>query len=117
MKRYEKLAQDIAALIKSGVLAPGDRAPSVRHASKTYGVSPSTVQQAYFLLENRGLIRSRPKSGFFVCRQPRVAEEPPEPVASPSDSIPVDVSELVFSVLGSVRDPTIVPFGPAFPSP
>lgn len=47
MKRYEKFADEIAELIRTGVLAPGERAPSVRHASRTYGVSPSTVFQAF----------------------------------------------------------------------
>ena len=46
MKRYEKFADDIAELIRSGVLGPGQRVPSVRYASQTYGVSPSTVFQA-----------------------------------------------------------------------
>src|SRR3954470_12067778 len=66
MKRYEKFADDIAELIRSGVLGPGQRVPSVRYASQTYGVSPSTVFQAYYLLERRGLIRARPRSGYFV---------------------------------------------------
>src|SRR3990167_8191954 len=55
MKRYEKFADQIAELIRSGMLAPGEKVPSVRHASRTYGVSPSTVFQAYYLLEDRGL--------------------------------------------------------------
>ena len=66
MKRYEKFAEDIAELIRSGVLGPGQRVPSVRYASQTYGVSPSTVFQAYYLLERRGLIRAKPRSGYFV---------------------------------------------------
>ena len=59
MKRYEKLAEQIAELIRTGVLVPGEKVPSVRHASRTYGVSPSTVFQAYYLLEDRGLIQAR----------------------------------------------------------
>src|SRR3546814_6146659 len=62
MKRYEKFADEIAELIRSGVLAPGEKVPSVRHASRTYGVSPSTVFQAYYLLEDRGLIQARARS-------------------------------------------------------
>ncbi|TNE93415.1 MAG: PLP-dependent aminotransferase family protein [Gammaproteobacteria bacterium] len=117
MKRYEKLAYEIADMIKSGVLVPGERVPSVRQASKTFSVSPSTVYQAYFLLENRGLIRSRPRSGYFVCGQTK--QKPPRntPRSKSTTSTSVDVSELVFSVLGSVRDPDTVPLGSAFPSP
>ncbi|SQF91345.1 GntR family transcriptional regulator [Pseudomonas fluorescens] len=117
MKRYEKFADDIAELIRSGVLGPGQRVPSVRYASQTYGVSPSTVFQAYYLLERRGLIRARPRSGYFVNTH---APSPfSEPVVSEHvhESTEVDVSELVFSVLDSIKDPTTVPFGSAFPSP
>ena len=117
MKRYEKFAAEIAELIRNGVLASGEKVPSVRQASRTYGVSVSTVFQAYYLLEDRGLIQARPRSGYFVrdhARRPL-----PEPEISPrlSETTKVDVSELVFSVLASLRDPGTVPFGSAFPSP
>ena len=117
MKRYEQLAEQIAELIRSGVLAPGERVPSVRQARRSYGVSPSTIFQAYYLLEDRGLIQARARSGYFVRELAR------QPLAEPGSSAPtatcteVDVSELVFSVLGSLKDPATVPFGSAFPSP
>ncbi len=117
MKRYEQFADQIAELIRSGVLAANTRVPSVRHASRTYGVSPSTVFQAYYLLEDRGLIQARPRSGYFVREH---AMQPlPEPKAGDGQAhtTEVDVSELVFSVLGSLRNPATVPFGSAFPSP
>ena len=117
MKRYEKFAEEIAELIRSGVLAPDARLPSVRYASQTHGVSPSTVFQAYYLLERRGLIRARPRSGYFVTAQG--ARSLVEPQVSPGvqPSTEVDVSELVFSVLASIKDPDTIPFGSAFPSP
>ncbi len=43
MKRYEKLAAEITQLIHSGVLVHGEKAPSIRQASRTYSVSPSTI--------------------------------------------------------------------------
>jgi DNA-binding transcriptional MocR family regulator len=117
MKRYERFADDIAELIRSGVLGPGQRVPSVRYASQTHGVSPSTVFQAYYLLERRGLIRARPRSGYFVnAHAPRPFSEPLAQ-APASESTEVDVSGLVFSILDSIKDPHTVPFGSAFPSP
>ncbi|MDD2061148.1 GntR family transcriptional regulator MpaR [Pseudomonas sp. GD03860] len=117
MKRYEKFADDIAELIRSGVLGPGQRVPSVRYASQTHGVSPSTVFQAYYLLERRGLIRARPRSGYFVnAHAPRQFNEP-QIIEQASESTEVDVSELVFSILDSIKDPQTVAFGSAFPSP
>lgn len=117
MKRYEKFADQIAELIRTGVLAPGEKVPSVRHASRTYGVSPSTVFQAYYLLEDRGLIQARARSGYFVRELARHSLAEPETSQQPTQTTEVDVSELVFSVLASLKDPDTVPFGSAFPSP
>jgi len=91
--------------------------PSVRYASQTHGVSPSTVFQAYYLLERRGLIRARPRSGYFVnAHAPRQFSEP-QALQPVSESTDVDVSALVFSILDSIKDPNTIPFGSAFPSP
>lgn len=118
MKRYEAFADDIEQLIRDGGLRPGDRLPSVREASGSRGVSPSTVFQGYYLLEDRGWIEARPRSGYFV-RQRASARAQPEPVASepPVQSHEVAVSELVFQVLGQARQRDMVPLGSAFPSP
>jgi DNA-binding transcriptional MocR family regulator len=117
MKRYEKFADEIAELIRTGVLGPGEKVPSVRHASRTYGVSPSTVFQAYYLLEDRGLIQARARSGYFVREHAKRPLHEPELSAHAAHTTEVDVSELVFSVLASLKDPHTVPFGSAFPSP
>jgi DNA-binding transcriptional MocR family regulator len=118
MKRYEALAEDIAQSIRTGVLKLGDRLPSVRQASTSRSVSPSTVFEAYYLLEGRGLIRARERSGYFVIAGSKVL--PPEPeFASDAegDSTSVDVSRLVFDILESTRTRDVVPFGSAFASP
>lgn len=117
MKRFEQLAQDIADLIRSGTLQPGQRVPSVRMASRQYNVSPSTVFRAYYLLENLGLIHARPQSGYFVTSLTRHALPESSPPDQGARSTPVDVSELVFSVLRSMRESRQVPLGSAFPSP
>ena len=54
-KRSEELAEEIARQIAANVLQPGDRLPSIRQTCRTRHLSPSTVFQAYDLLENRGL--------------------------------------------------------------
>ncbi|MFG6158084.1 GntR family transcriptional regulator MpaR [Halomonas sp. 1390] len=117
MKRYEQFADTIATLIRQGVLAPGERIPSVRQASRHHGISPSTVFQAYYLLENRGLITARARSGYFVREQARRLMEEPRVCVQRADPAEVEVSELVFSVLDSLQDTRTVPFGSAFPSP
>ena len=119
MKRYERHADSIAQLIHSGTLRPGERLPSVREASRTRGISPSTVFEAYYLLEAQGLIHSRPRSGYYVsARLPQVAGQrqgEPLPSQPRSDSTGVAVSDLVFEVLGSARERSLVPLGSAFP--
>ena len=118
MKLYEQLANSIAQSIQEGVLCRGDRLPSVRHASASRKVSPSTVLEAYYLLEARGLISARERSGYFVTGGSVNIPSAPEPVVSvDSESTEVDVSELVFEVLQSIRLKNIVPLGSAFPSP
>lgn len=119
MKRYERHADAIAQLIHSGALRPGDRVPSVREASRTRGISPSTVFEAYYLLEAQGLIHARPRSGYYVStRLPATAEaRPAEPLPSQpaNTSTGVAISDLVFEVLGLARDRHLVPLGSAFP--
>lgn len=117
MKRYEKFADEVAELIRTGVLAPGQKVPSVRHASRTYGVSVSTVFQAYYLLESRGLIHARARSGYFVREHAKKPLHEPDTTQYAIDVTDVDVSELVFSVLASLKNANTVPFGSAFPHP
>jgi DNA-binding transcriptional MocR family regulator len=75
------------------------------------------VFQAYYLLEDRGLILARARSGYFVRELARHSLAEPQTCQQPAQTTEVDVSELVFSVLGSLKDPDTVAFGSAFPSP
>ncbi len=73
MTLYLQLAETLGSRIEQGLYRPGDRLPSVRAMSIEHGVSLSTVQQAYRLLEDRGLAEPRPKSGYFVRASARCA--------------------------------------------
>ena len=66
---YVAVADKLEKLIRAGTLRPGERIPSVRRTCAQHSVSLTTSVQAYLLLENRGLIEARPKSGFFVRLQ------------------------------------------------
>jgi DNA-binding transcriptional MocR family regulator len=118
MKRYIALADELTASIRAGQLRPGDRLPSVRHASRNRRVSPATVFQAYYLLEARGLIAARDRSGYYVtalaAARPRILHKPSTPK---TDSISVDVGERVFEILGATMHRDVVPLGSAFPAP
>lgn len=118
MKRYERLTEDITASIRSGLLQVGDRLPSVRQTSASRGVSPSTVFKAYYLLEARGLIRARDRSGYYVLRAPQAALPELDGLSSaPAGRHPVDVSDNVLQVLNATLRRDMTPFGSAFPSP
>jgi len=64
--RYEETANKVEEIIKNLNLKAGDRIPSLRQVGKELNVSQATVFQAFNILEARGLIISRSRSGYFV---------------------------------------------------
>src|ERR1700689_83625 len=107
----------IARQIATNVLRPGDRLPSIRHTCKARHLSASTVFQAYYLLESRGLIRAVPRSGYFVT-PPSSAQAPEPPISTPPDgAYHAEITDLVYKIRGSVKSRRTVPLGSAFPSP
>ena len=117
MKRYEKLTEEITGSILSGLLQAGDRLPSVRQTSASRGVSPSTVFKAYYLLEARGLIRARDRSGYYVLRAQATLPELEAVSSAAAVRHPVDVSDKVLQVLNATLRRDMLPFGSAFPNP
>ena len=114
MTRYQYVADQIGRQIRAGVLRPGERVPSMRQARRSYRVSPATVLQAYRQLESLGLIRARPRSGYFVCEHWEGLPAQPatsKPLRTPRN---VDVSDLVFEILESTKQEEIIPLGSAF---
>src|SRR5215212_1321015 len=80
---YLQVAGGIEKMIAEEVLRIGDRLPSVRVLSNEYGISMGTAFQAYYHLEGRGLIESRPKSGYYVrFNQKRFPELPDQAKAA-----------------------------------
>ncbi len=115
--KYEQLAGDLAHLIETGTFRPGDRIPSVRQLSRQYKLSVTTVLQAYYWLEGRGLIEARPQSGFYV--RTTLPSTLPEPDISSPEPDPAQVSmrDLVLMVLHDAMKPDLIPFGAAYPNP
>jgi len=114
--RYRQIERSLLQQIVSGTLAPGARLPSLRHVSQRSRVAVSTVLQAYAELERKGVIESRPRSGFFVRRD--VQEMPPPPRARQLELRPrtVNRSELISLVLETVGDRQLLPLGINCPS-
>ncbi len=63
---YEQVKDSIRRAIISGVLATGDKIPSVRETAGELAVNPNTIQRAYHELEAEGYICSVPGKGSFV---------------------------------------------------
>jgi DNA-binding transcriptional MocR family regulator len=62
----QQLCARLAERIRSRLLPPDARLPSVRQCAAQQGVSISTVVAAYDLLQAQGLVVARRGSGFFV---------------------------------------------------
>jgi GntR family transcriptional regulator len=70
--RYLRIAESIRTQIRDGVLAEGDRLPSVKDMAQQHGVATATVHNAYTWLQLEGYVRSTPR-GTFVAESPAVA--------------------------------------------
>ena len=63
---YLQIRDRLSILIKSGMLQPGTKLPSVRTLAENVLVNKLTVLEAYSALEAEGLIYVRQRSGYFV---------------------------------------------------
>jgi DNA-binding transcriptional MocR family regulator len=113
---YEQVASELADLIRMGTFRPDERIPSVRQLSRQRKISVTTVLQAYMLLENQGIIESRPQSGYYVREKlPQMLPEP-EMSAPLQDPTLVSVRELVMMVLKDSTNPNLIQLGAAIPN-
>ena len=63
---YEQIITQVEKYVLSGILAPGDKLPSVRKLSVELNVNPNTVQRAYAELERREVLNTQPGRGAYV---------------------------------------------------
>lgn len=61
-----QVAEHLARLIASGVLRPGEKLPGEALLAERLGVSRPTLREALGLLQGRGLVTIRPRSGTYV---------------------------------------------------
>ena len=114
MTRYQHLANLLAERIEQGLYRSGERLPSVRTLSQEHGVSISTIQQAYQILENLQLITPQPRSGYFVSKR---KAQPPVPAMTRPVQRPVDVTQWdeVMMLLDARADKEMISFGGGSP--
>jgi DNA-binding transcriptional regulator YhcF (GntR family) len=63
---YAQLRDQIATMIRSGVVSPGARLPAIRHLANDLSVAVNTVGRAYRELELEGLVAPRGRHGTVV---------------------------------------------------
>lgn len=114
--RYQLLADFIAGLVDSGTLRPGMKAPSLRSVAMQHNASMSTALHAYRLLEDRGVLEARPKSGFFVTKGGGINLPVLRTSRPPKRPSRVAISESVLELLEYAADPELVPLGCAIPN-
>ena len=67
---YLQIVRHIKRDIVSGVVVNGDEVPSRRVLSALLGVNPNTIQKAYKLLEEEGLIQSHSGAKSYMVLTP-----------------------------------------------
>ena len=96
MQRFRQVAELVQKRIDSGVIAAGDKLPSLRRLAGETGFSVVTVYRAYELLEAQGVCHSRDRSGFYVASPAKAAQHrmsarmpvmPPDDVRSLDDAL------------------------------
>lgn len=68
---YLQIMRYIKQGLASGTVADGEELPSRRALSAYLTVNPNTVQKAYRLLEEEGLVQSHAGAKSFVCATER----------------------------------------------
>lgn len=112
---YLQIADKIEQMIEKDVLKMGDKLLSVRMLSKDQGVSLSTAFQAYYHLEAKGLIESRPKSGYYVRFSPRQLRDIPKTCQPVKKAAEVTVTEMISQVFEYMAADDILKFSLASP--
>ncbi|WP_317205781.1 PLP-dependent aminotransferase family protein [Janthinobacterium sp.] len=93
--RYQRIADAIQRRVDANHWMRDERLPSVRHFMHEYEASMSTVVRALILLESAGVLRSVPRSGWYLARKPA-----PPPAARAVAPVPqAGTGELVLRVL------------------
>jgi DNA-binding transcriptional MocR family regulator len=112
---YRQVAEGLEKMIAEEVLLIGDKLPSVRVLSEENGISMGTAFQAYYHLEAKGLIESRPKSGYYVRFNHKRYPALPKMIPTDSLSHEVGVKEMIASLYADISSCDVTNFALAVP--
>ncbi len=114
---YMQVAEGLEKMIMEEILRIGDKLPSVRVLSEEYGISMGTAFQAYYQLEAKGLIESRPKSGYYVRFNNKRFPELPGTTKPDVLSHDVSVKEMIKTIYTDIVATDVLNFALAVPDP
>ncbi|MEB7503685.1 GntR family transcriptional regulator [Arthrobacter koreensis] len=80
---YEQIRSQVSSLAAAGILAPGDRLPTIRTLAADLGVAPGTVARAYKELESEGTVTALRRRGTVIAQ--RAAAPAGEPGGVPAE--------------------------------
>ncbi|SFG03139.1 GntR family transcriptional regulator [Planifilum fulgidum] len=64
---YQQLVDGVKKAVARGILAPGDKLPSVRELAGRIAINPNTIAKAYQELEREGIIETLRGRGSFIA--------------------------------------------------
>ncbi|MDH2442632.1 GntR family transcriptional regulator [Amnibacterium sp. CER49] len=79
---FEQVRAQLAAQIRTGELAPGERLPTVRRLAEDLGIAANTVARAYRELETEGLVATGGRNGTTVAWSPDAGRRELEQLAA-----------------------------------
>jgi DNA-binding transcriptional MocR family regulator len=112
---YLELADRLERQIRARVFQPGDRLPSVRQLCDSFRLSVETVLHGLRVLEDRGLVEARPRSGHYAKCPISVPEPNHRPLRM--EATAVQLSRLRHEMYLAGTTPGVIPLSIATPSP
>lgn len=109
--KYETIGKLFEEQILTGVLSVGQKLPSVRKLTLQFKISVNTATNVFLWLERKGLIYSKPQSGYYVANIPNFKKEltdVTDPLLKPST---LSVHELTYKVLHSMGAKNLTQLG------
>lgn len=107
--RYHGVVELIRKRVEAGTLKVGDRLPSIRQLSQMTGFSTVTVHHGYELLESQGYCEARPRSGFYLTRNPTQLSEFSK--VGEGSAKPVSIQDLPEAMLLALQGRSLQAFG------
>jgi DNA-binding transcriptional MocR family regulator len=102
-KTAREIASSAEAAIREGLLDSGDPLPTVRSLATSLGASPATVNSAYRILRERGLVIANGRRGT------RVAHRPPLRTPMRPAAVPVPRQDGLRDLSIGLPDPALLP--------